>query len=74
MRIGKLFSLVTLIFFIVTFGCANEPLIVTEQVSIELPVQSNADVHNFWWYAKFKVHWPENTDPDFSIDTLHLLV
>ncbi len=25
---------------------------------------------SYWWYANFKINWPEGTDPDLYIDTL----
>lgn len=54
----------------ITYGCAYTPADANKQLDVNLPVQSSDNEHLYWWYARFKINWPENTAPDFSIDTL----
>ncbi len=51
-------------------GCAIKPPTVSEQVNLDLPADLNQHGQYYWWYARFRINWPENTRPDFSIDTL----
>lgn len=67
---AKLFSLVIFVLFLATFGCANRHQTVTEQVSVVLPAKLHTSEQDFWWYVRYKINWPENSDPDFSIDAL----
>jgi hypothetical protein len=57
-----------LIFNIV--GCANQHRVAMIQPTIELPAKSANEDGYFWWYVKFRIGWPENKDPDWSIDIL----
>lgn len=54
----------------ITYGCAYAPADATKQLDLNLPVQSSDNDQLYWWYARFKINWPENTAPDFSVDTL----
>lgn len=55
-----------LITLLILQGCVTAPTSVNPASTNQAVNIDNA----LWWYARFKIAWPENTDPDFSIDPL----
>lgn len=50
------------------FGCVRQPI----QSTVEPPVlQSASEDRNFyWWYARFRLQWDQQSEPDWSLDVL----
>ena len=69
MNVRSLFSAVGIawIFLFFLAGCAaTAPPVVTEPVEQKTAGSGAAG----WWYARFRMVWPENTQADWSMDTL----
>ena len=54
----------------ITYGCAYAPADVNKQLDVNLPASISDNEQLLWWYARYKINWPENTAPDFSVDAL----
>lgn len=65
--------LVALICAVVTIACASPPLVQTKTAA---PRTQPPVAESGWWYARFRVAWPENADPSWHLDLLiaHLIV
>ena len=54
-------------------ACASPPLVQTKTAA---PRTQPPVAESGWWYARFRVAWPENADPSWHLDLLiaHLIV
>jgi hypothetical protein len=58
---------------VVLIGCVSAPLVQTKTAA---PGAQPAAADSGWWYARFRVEWPENADPFWHMDLLiaHVIV
>lgn len=51
----------------VLLGCSSLPQQNQQMPQAEVPVEHSG---KSWWYARFKIHWPEDVEPQWHIDAL----
>jgi len=51
-------------------GCAIQPGISSQGLEIGSYHVSETGKPQYWWYARFRIVWPPDTDPDFAVDLL----
>lgn len=51
-------------------GCATQPDVSDQSMEIGSYNAFESDKPLYWWDARFRMIWPPDTDPDFSIDLL----
>lgn len=66
-------ALLVLICSYLLAGCSSIPVKIQPQ-QIKLPKPANSE--SGWWYARFRINWPEDSEPAWHIDVLlsHLVV
>lgn len=53
-----------------TIGADNAPELKIIPLNQSFDKSSDGQEPLYWWYASFRMSWPENTNPDFSKDML----
>lgn len=59
-----------LIFCCLVSGCATQTGVAGESIDIGTAYITESDKPQYWWYARFRLIWPPDTEPDFSADLL----
>ncbi len=62
--------LLLLAVYTLIFGCAAHPSASKQGLEIGAYHVTDTDSQQYWWYVRFKITWPPDSDPDFSVDLL----
>ena len=63
-------TLFLIIFCSLIAGCATQAVGTGESIDIGTAYISESGKPLYWWYARFKLVWPPDTEPDFPVDLL----
>lgn len=67
---GFIRLLLLLAMYTLIFGCAAHPSASEQGLEIGTYHVTDSDSQQYWWYVRFKIVWPPDSDPDFSVDLL----
>jgi hypothetical protein len=68
-RHARAFGVCSTLLLLFLAGCATEP-IATPAPGIDGNVSARDDDKTGWWYARFRLHWPEGGEPAWHRDLL----
>jgi len=63
-------TLSLIIFCSLISGCATQTVVTGESIDIGTAYISESDKTQYWWYARFRLVWTPDTEPDFPVDLL----
>lgn len=65
------FPIITGLLLLLT-ACAGQPVTEQEDADRELSAANDqmTDMDGYWWYARYRINWPPQTDPDWPVDLL----
>ena len=58
--------MVALLFFIVIAGCSSLGRVQTQEIKLQMPPELPSG--KGWWFARFRMHWPPDTQPVWYMD------